>query len=152
MAHRIADSQQEIEQLKARQAQILLDNSELDRRLKETRELVRNNSDLINDLKSTQAQITQENADLAAQVKTGQEQVSMLAVQLDIAQTQIAKGASQSKVSPDRNVRLVEQKQRSKPPIPRAARANDPAKQLAPKPRLRPARPQPQTEVPAEAQ
>ena len=54
MARQVADFQQEIAELKTRQAQILLDNSELDRRLKEAQELAQSHADLINDLKSAQ--------------------------------------------------------------------------------------------------
>jgi chromosome segregation ATPase len=151
MARQFADSQQEIEELKTQQAQILSDNSGLDRRLKEAQELARSNADLIKELKSAQTQMAQDNADLAAQVKASQEQVTKLAAQLDAAsQTQVAKVTAQIKAGQDHNAPLLEQKQRPKLSIPVSARASSPPKRLAPKPRLQPAKPL--TEDPPETQ
>jgi hypothetical protein len=148
MARQLADSTREIDELRTRQSQILLDNSELDRQLKEAQELARSNAGLMKDLKSIQAQMVQENADLAAQVKASQEQVTKLATQLDATQTQIGKIAAQTKASQDQKVRIVEQKPRPKLSTP--AHAINPPKQPAPRPRLQQARPQ--TEDPADAQ
>ena len=145
MTHQVADLEQEIGELKSRQCQILLDNSELDRQLKQAQELARSSAELIKDLKSAQAQTAQDNADLAAQIKASQEQVTKLAAQLDAGQTQVAKIAAQIKASQDHNARLVEQKQG-----PQQARVSSPPRQLAPRPRLQPAKPQ--TENPAETQ
>jgi len=148
MARQLADSTREIDELKTRQSQILLDNSELDRQLKEAQELARSNAGLMKDLKLIQAQMVQDNADLAAQVKTSQEQLTKLATQLDVAQAQIGKIEAQTNASQDQKVRVVEQKPRPKLSTP--ARAINPPKQPAPKPRLQQARPQ--TEDPADAQ
>jgi hypothetical protein len=151
MARQVADSQQEIEELRTRQAQILLDNSDLDRRLKEAQELAQSHADLINDLKSAQTQMAQDNADLAAQVKAGQEQVTKLAALLDAAtQTQAAKVTGQIKAGQDHNGALVEQKKRPMLSTPISARASSPPKRRAPKPRLQPAKPP--SEDPAETQ
>jgi len=152
MARQVADSQQEIAELKTRQAQILLDNSELDRRLKEAQELAQSHADLINDLKSAQTQMAHDNADLAAQVKASQEQVTKLTALLDAgAQAQAAKVTGQIKAGQDHNAALVEQKKRPKlSTTPVSMRASSPPKRLAPKPRLQPAKPQ--SEDPTEAQ
>ena len=150
MERQVADSLQEIQELKARQAQMLMDKSELDRRLKEAQELAHSHADLINDLKSTQAQMVQDNADLAAQVKASQEQITKLAAQLDASQTQVAKITAEIKASQDQNARLLEQKQRAKLSIPGPTRVSSPPKQLAPRPRLQ--RAKPQTESPADTQ
>jgi regulator of replication initiation timing len=143
MAREVADLKQEIEQLKTRQSQIPLDNSELDRQLKQAQELPRSNADLIKDLKTAQTQLAQDNAELAAQLKASQEQVSKLTAQLDAGQTQVATIAAQIKAMQNQNARVAEQKQRSKLPISPAA-ASSPPKQLPPKPRLQPAKPQAQ--------
>jgi hypothetical protein len=151
MARQVADSQQEIAELKMRQAQILSDNSDLDRRLGEAQELTHTHADLINDLKSAQTQMAQDNADLAAQVKASQEQVAKLTALLDAgAQAQAAKVTGQIKAGPDHNAALVEQNKRPKLSTPVSMRASNPPKRLAPKPRLQPAKPQ--SEDPAENQ
>jgi len=142
MAHQLADSGQEIEELKSRQAQILLDNSELDRRLKEAQELARSHADLIKELKSAQNQMTQDNADLAAQVKASQEQVANLAAQLDASQAQVATIAAKIKASQDQNTRPVAQKPRAQLSVPTPLPANSLIKRPAPKPPLQQARPQ----------
>lgn len=82
MAHQLADSEQEIDKLKAHQARMLLDSAELDKHLEETQELARRNADLIKDLESAQSQMTQANVSLAAQLKASQEQVTNLTAQL----------------------------------------------------------------------
>jgi hypothetical protein len=156
MTHQLADSEQEIEELKSRQAQILLDNSELDRRLKEAQQLARSNADLIEELKSAQNRMAQDNADLAAQVKASQEQVTNLAAQLDASQAQVAKIAARIKASQDQSARFIEPKQRSQLIEPKQRPqlstltplgADSPKKKLAPKPPLQ--RAPPQTETPA---
>ena len=48
--HQLSDTEQEIDRLKADQAQMLSDNTELDKRLRETQELARRNADLIKGL------------------------------------------------------------------------------------------------------
>lgn len=146
LAHQLADSAEEIEELKSRQAQILLDNSELDRRLKQAEELARGHADLIKELKSTQQQLAQDSADLAAQVKASQEQVTNLAAQLDAGQAQVAKIAAKTRAIQDQNARPVDQKQHSQLSIPALPRVNSPTKKLAPKPASK--RAQPRTEDP----
>jgi septal ring factor EnvC (AmiA/AmiB activator) len=147
MARQLADAEQEIDKLKALKAQTIIENSELDKRLKEAQELVRGDADLIKDLKAAQSRMTQDNADLAAQLKASQEQVTNLAAQLDASQTQTAKIAAQIKASQDQITRLVEQKQRSKRLISASLPASSPTRKPAPRPQLQ--RTQPQTGNPA---
>lgn len=146
LAHQLADSAEQIEELKSRQAQILLDNSELDRRLKQAEELAHGNADLIKELKSTQHQLAQDNADLAAQVRASQDQATNLAAQLDAGQAQVAKIAAKTGASQDQNARLVDRKQHSQLSSPALPPASSPTKKLAPKPPLQ--RAQPRTENP----
>ena len=147
MARQLAGTEQEIDQLKAMQAQRIIENSELDKHLKETQELARGNADLIKDLKSAQSRMTQDSADLAAQLKSSQEWVANLAAQLEASQAQAARIAAQMKASQDQIARLLEQKQRSKPLISASLPASSPTGKRAPRPQLQ--RPQPQTANPA---
>jgi hypothetical protein len=134
MARQLADAEQKIDDLRAQQAQILLDNSELDKHIKEAQELARSNAELIKDLKAAQSQMAQDNASLAAQLGASQEQVATLASKLDISQTQVAKIAAQIKASQDQIARLVERKQRSKPLVSASPPTNGPTNRPALKP------------------
>src|SRR5262249_22625686 len=115
--HQLSETEQEIDRLKAYQAQMLSDNTELDKRLRETQELARRNADQIKGLEAAQSQVTDANASLAAQLKSSQDQVANLAAQLDASQALIAKMAMQLKSNQDQISRLVEQKQRLKPAV-----------------------------------
>jgi hypothetical protein len=150
MTRQLANSKQEIDELKARQAQMLLDNSELHKRIDDAQALARSNAGLINDLRSAQTQMTQDNADLAARLEASQGQVTNLAAQLDANQTQMAKIATQIKASQDQIARPVEQKQRARPLSSASLPTGSPTKKPAPKPGLQQARPQ--TENPARPQ
>jgi uncharacterized protein involved in exopolysaccharide biosynthesis len=143
MTHQLADSELEIDKLKAQQTQILLENSELDKHLQEAQELARSNADLIKDVRSAQGQVTRDNANLAALLKASQEQVTSLAAQLDASQAQITKIAAQIKVNQDQIARLVEQKQkqRSKPLVAATQPANSPTNGPGPKTPLQQVRP-----------
>jgi chromosome segregation ATPase len=143
MERQVADSRQEIEELKTRQAQSLLERSDLDSRLKEVQESARSSADLIKDLKSALAQLTQDNADLATQVRVTQGQATKVAEQLETSQTQMLKIAAQIKARQDQKAApLVEQKRRAKLAIAAPAGTSGPLRQLAPKPRLQRAKPQ----------
>jgi hypothetical protein len=146
MIHQLADSELEVDKLKAQQTQMLQENSVLDKHLRETQELAHKSANQINDLKSAQSQIAQDKDNLAAQLKASQEQVTTLAAQLDASQAQMAKIAAQIKASQDQIARLVEQrqKQRSKPLVAASPPASGLTNGLAPKPPLQQARPQTQ--------
>lgn len=144
--HQPSDKEQEIDRLKAYQAQMLSDNTELDKRLRETQELARRNADLIKGLESAQSQINEANANLAAQLRSSQDQVANLAAQLDASQALVARMATQLKSNQDQIARLVEQRQRLKPSVSAAPPTGVPPKP-APKPPLQ--QPKPQTQNPA---
>lgn len=141
MAPQLAESEKEIDRLKANQAQMLLDNAELEKHLTATQELARRNADLIRDLESAQSQMTQANVSLAAQLRASQEQVTNLAAQLDTSQVQMANMAAQLKANQDQIARLVEHKQRSKPVVSAALPTSAPPKPSS-KPPLQQLKPQ----------
>jgi hypothetical protein len=144
--HQLSDTEQEIDRLKADQAQMLSDKTELDKRLRETQELARRNADLIKGLESAQSQVIDANASLAAQLRSSQDQVANLTTQLDAIQALVAKIATQLKSNQDQIARLVEAKQRAKPAVSAALPMGVPPKP-APKPPLQ--QPKPQTQNPA---
>ena len=146
--HKLADSEHEIDALKAQQAKIVLENSERDRHLEDAQELARKNADLITDLKSAQSQMVQDSVTLAAQLKASQEQVATLAAQLDASQVQMAKIMAQAKASQDQIARLVEQKQRSKRLVAASLPTSAPTSKPPPKTQLQQTRPQAQ--IPAQ--
>ena len=147
--HQSVDTEREMDELKAKQEHMLLENSERDRRLEEAHELTRKNADLIKDLKSAQSQMAQDNANFAAQLKASQDQVATLAAQLDASQIQLAKIAAQTKASQDQVARLMEQKQRPKPLSAASSPASGPTSRPSPKPQPQQARPQTQNPAPA---
>jgi hypothetical protein len=149
MTHQLADSEREIEGLKAQQTKMLAENSARDKLLEEAQELARGDADLIRDLKSAQSQMAQDNANLAAQLKASQEQVVILAARLDASQIQMAKIAAQAKANQDQIARVVEQRQRAKPLIADSQPASGPTNKPTAKPRLQQTKPQ--TQNPAQA-
>src|SRR5262249_23772840 len=121
-----AEAQQAIEKLTAEQARMLSENTELDKQLKEAREMVRQNERLVEDLKAAQAQLVQDKARLEGQLQASEQQVANTTAKLpasreDAAKMEVKLGASQEKTTS-----LLSQKQQRQRPRQLSAGNNPP--------------------------
>lgn len=146
MARDLAALRQTVEQLEARQEQLVRDNENLASQLKASREEVARNNSIIDQIKATQIQMARESQTLTERLNASQEQLARVIA--NASEPKAMPGASkvmpqESKVSPD------EPKAMPEIPLPRPRQSANVAQTQKPAPT--PARPQAKKPQPSSA-